>query len=304
MIDAKHLTMELCGQWFGHYGLAFCPAHENTNTPALSVKNADDGRLLAYCHAGCTFADVRAALGKIGLLPDQTHGSFEKRRMPTYRGAPTADQRISAAKRARHAANLWKAAMPICDSGVARYLRSRAITCALPPTLRFASSCKHPSGSRLPAMIARVDGATGFAVHRTFLARHDMTKTKLHPAKAMLGSCKGGAVHLSPRAIHDKGGPLIVTEGIENGLSLLSGLLDQPATIWAALSTSGLISLNLPRAPGHLIIAADGDKAGHSAASKLSFRAAALGWRVSFMTPPDDMDWNACLVMTCKGGKP
>jgi hypothetical protein len=96
-------------------------------------------------------------------------------------------------------------------------------------------------------MVARVDGAMSFAVHRTFLADQGNGKTHLHPAKAMLGSCKGGAVHLSSMDIHSEGGPLVVTEGIENGLALLSGLLDAPATVWAALSTSGIVSLKLQR---------------------------------------------------------
>jgi hypothetical protein len=303
MTDAKHLTHELRGHWFGDYGLAYCPAHENTNTPALSIKNANDGTLLVYCHAGCNFADVQAALRDRGLLAGGNGPSASKRWVPTYRGAPSADQRVKGAKNAKFAAALWQDAQPICDSDAERYLRGRAITCPLPPTLRFAPACKHPTGSRMPAMIARVDDAVSFAVHRTFLAAHGAGKTDLQPTKAMLGGCKGGAVHLSPIAIFEAGGPLVVTEGIENGLSLLSGLLEEPATVWAALSTSGVISLNLPRRPGRLVIAADGDEAGQSAARKLSLHAAALGWRVSHLTPPDSTDWNACLVMSCKEGK-
>lgn len=303
MIDARNLTRELNGQWFGHYGVAFCPAHENTNTPALSIKNADDGRLLAYCHAGCTFADVQSALRDTGLLPRRDRASATTWRRPTYPDAPTADQRVLAVRRAKYAVALWKDAHPICDSDAARYLRGRAINCAFPPTLRFAPACKHPSGAQMPAMIARVDDAISFAVHRTFLAERGEGKTQLQPAKAMLGSCKGGAVHLSPFAMHAKGGPLVVTEGIENGLSLLSGLLEEPATVWAALSTSGLVSLNLPRTPGHLIIAADGDEAGKNAARKLSYRATYLGWRVSHLTPPDGADWNTCLDYTRQAGR-
>jgi len=305
MINAKHLTHSLNGHWFGHYGLAFCPAHNNTNTPALSLKNADDGRLLAYCHAGCTFPDVQSALRNIGLLPSRNGPpvSVPMRQKPTYPGAPTSNQRATAANRAKYAASLWQAAHPVSETHATHYLQGRGIDCPLPPTLRYLQDCKHPAGSRMPAMIARVDGAMSFAVHRTFLARHGRRKTHLHPAKAMLGSCKGGAVHLSPFSFQTEGGPLVVTEGIENGLSLLCGILDQPATVWAALSTSGMTALNLPRQPGHLIIAGDGDAAGQSAARKLSYRAAHLGWRVSHLTPPDGTDWNACLVYTRQAGE-
>jgi hypothetical protein len=305
MIDAKHLTQELNGKWFGHYGVAFCPAHENTNTPALSIKNAESGDLLTYCHAGCKFTDVQAALRSIGLMPHRNEPSapMPRQQTPTYPGAPTSEQRATAANRAKYAAKLWQAAQPISDTHAARYLCSRSIDCPLPPTLRFQPDCKHPLGSRMPAMLARVDGAMSFALHRTYLERDSTGKTNLLPAKAMLGSCKGGAVHLSPITIHAEGGPLVVTEGIENGLSLLSGLLDQPATVWAALSTSGMASLNLPRQPGHLIIAADGDPAGKTAACKLSYRATDLGWRVSHLTPPDGTDWNTVLIHTAQVGE-
>jgi len=305
MTDAKHITRELNGHWFGHYGLAFCPAHENTNTPALSIKNAESGDLLAYCHAGCTFTDVQAALRNIGLLPNR-NGSpvrMPRRLKPTYQGAPTSDQRAAAANRARYATMMWQSALPVADTYVARYLQSRGITCPLPPTLRFLPDCPHPANEKLPAMLARVDGASGFALHRTYLASEGLGKAHVQPNKAMLGSCKGGAVHLSSFELHSEGGPLVVTEGIENGLSLLCGLMDQPATVWASLSTSGMVSLNLPRQPGHLIVAADGDDAGRTAARKLSYRATYLGWRVSHLTPPDGTDWNACLVYTRQAGE-
>lgn len=54
-------------QDFGDYFKAFCPAHDNTKTPALVVKIYDDG-LGVRCHAGCETEDV---LGAIGLrVPD------------------------------------------------------------------------------------------------------------------------------------------------------------------------------------------------------------------------------------------
>lgn len=63
--DPVAITRALGGRRRGGlqgYGLAFCPAHPNTRTPALSVKNGRDGRLLLFCHAGCSFLDVLAAL--------------------------------------------------------------------------------------------------------------------------------------------------------------------------------------------------------------------------------------------------
>ena len=41
---------------------ARCPAHEDSK-PSLSVSEGEDGRVLLKCQAGCTVADVMAALG-------------------------------------------------------------------------------------------------------------------------------------------------------------------------------------------------------------------------------------------------
>jgi len=45
------------GQW-----LAKCPAHDD-RTASLSIKQADDGRTLVHCFAGCGAADVVTAAG-------------------------------------------------------------------------------------------------------------------------------------------------------------------------------------------------------------------------------------------------
>jgi DNA primase len=87
-----------------------------------------------------------------------------------------------------------------------------------------------------------------------------------------------------------------VPADIETGLSLLSGLLSGPSSVWAALSTSGLKSLNLPPDAGKLVIATDGDDPGRSAGNALANRAKALGWQVCLLPAPDGRDWNDVLM--------
>ena len=41
---------------------ACCPAHEDSD-PSLAIREADDGRILVHCFAGCSPGDVMAALG-------------------------------------------------------------------------------------------------------------------------------------------------------------------------------------------------------------------------------------------------
>jgi hypothetical protein len=45
------------GEW-----VACCPAHED-RSPSLAVKEADDGRILVHCFAGCSFESVVSAAG-------------------------------------------------------------------------------------------------------------------------------------------------------------------------------------------------------------------------------------------------
>ena len=42
--------------------VALCPAHGDRN-PSLSVATGDDGKVLLYCFAGCTVADIVSAIG-------------------------------------------------------------------------------------------------------------------------------------------------------------------------------------------------------------------------------------------------
>lgn len=45
------------GNW-----LACCPAHEDTN-PSMTLHEAQDGRILVHCWAGCTFEEIVGAVG-------------------------------------------------------------------------------------------------------------------------------------------------------------------------------------------------------------------------------------------------
>ena len=287
MTDARTLTLTLGGKWLARYGTAACPIcqpERRRDQDALTLSDAPDGRLLAHCKkAGCRFRDLAAALGL-------TSGIFAKPD-PMEPARREAKQRAEAAKRAAQAEAVWCEAGPICGTLAEFYLRGRGITCALPATLRFHPACWHPSAQRLPAMVARVEGCPLPAVHRTYLATDGKGKAKVDPPKAMLGAVAGGSVRLTQGH-----GPLVVAEGIETTLSLACGLLDGPAAIWAALSTSGMQGLRLPALPGALMIAFDGDQAGRLAARDLAERAFGLGWQVSLLPAPNGADWNDVLT--------
>jgi len=285
--DARAITLSLGGRWHRRYGTAACPVCQPSrrrDQNALTLANGRDGLLVHCKKSGCSFVGIMAAAG--------LRAGDWRRPDPAAIAERDREIRAEAAKRAAQAESLWRETLPIEGTPAARYLRGRGITCPLPRRLRFHPEAWHgPTARRLPAMVALVEGGEGFATHRTFLRPDGSGKADIEPAKAMLGGTQGGAVRLS-----DGPSRLVAAEGIESALSLLCGLVDGPATIWAALSTSGLRGLRLPPVAGRLIIAADGDPAGREAAHALAERAHALGWQVGILDPGDGYDFNDILT--------
>ena len=167
MTDARHICDALGGHWHGRYGLAYCPAHPNTRTPALSIKDGSDGRLLVHCFAGCDGADVLAALRARGLLEGRPDWKPDPRETERRKAEEDADRQ----RRIDQARRCWSETGPIAGTLAEKYLRARGITCQLPPTLRFHVACWHgPTATKVPAMVAAVSiGRKVVGVHRTYV---------------------------------------------------------------------------------------------------------------------------------------
>ncbi len=285
MTDARTITLALHGRWCGSYGIALCPAHDNRRTPALSLANGHDGKLLAKCFAGCSFIDIIEALRGLGILEQtgQTYAPDPEELVRHHKADKSKQQH-----RIRQARRIWDESLPVAGSLAETYLRGRAISIPVPDTLRFHPNCWHsPSARRHPALVGKVERhGRPVGVMRTYLGPNG-GKAQVEKPKMALGVCAGGAVRLSGRS-----GPLVLCEGIETGLSLLEGLQDASPRVWAALSTSGMAGLVLPRDPSELVLAPDGDAPGREAANKLAARACAAGWRVRIMRCSDGSDWN------------
>ena len=180
------------------------------------------------------------------------------------------------ASRRDSARRLWESTRPIAGTVAAAYLDARRIGhIAECPDLRILPECPHPSGVRLCAMVAAVrtvEGAT-VAVHRTYLRAGGTGKADVEPSKAMLGSCRGGAVRLGPPPRER----LMLGEGIESTAAAMA-ILGEPWA-WAALSTSGLRTVWIPGSIRDVVIAADRDSngAGQRAAGELAARVEATG---------------------------
>ena len=137
------------------------------------------------------------------------------------------------------------------------------------------------------ALVTRGSDDAPLAIHRTFLARDGGGKAPVDPQKMMLGPCRGGAVRLA-----EPGNVLMVGEGIETCLAAMRAT-GHPA--WAALSTSGLRALDLPKDVRDVIVLADGDDPGEAAAQECARRWTREGRRVRIARPPQGMDFNDLL---------
>jgi len=214
MTEARDLVLALKGQWMGNSGVACCPAHGDKH-PSLSVGTGGNGQLLLNCHAGCEFRDILTALRSLGLLGGK---SDFHRSEQIGKTAQRVAERANTFRREKQARELWACARSTVGTIGEAYIRARGITCALPYSIRYIGNCWHPTAKRHPALVSYIRGADGFAVHRTYINTDGSGKADVTPAKAMLGPALGGAVRVS-----DGPGRLVVAEGIETALSLMSG---------------------------------------------------------------------------------
>jgi putative DNA primase/helicase len=113
-------------------------------------------------------------------------------------------------------------------------------------------------------------------------------KAPVDPQKMMLGPCRGGAVRLG-----DPTDLLMVGEGIETCLAAMQAT-GHPT--WAALSTSGLRTLDLPKDVRDVIVLADGDDGGEAAARDCAWRWKREGRGVRIARPPRGTDFNDMLL--------
>jgi putative DNA primase/helicase len=285
-MTAETMARVLGGRKVGQGWTARCPAHDDRE-PSLSIRDAE-GKLLVRCHAGCDQRDVIAALRERGLWDGKEPSTLGRsRRRKVLPPRPDPDQ----VERSAVALSIWQSAITADGTPVEAYLASRGLPCSPPQSLRFHCGLKHPSGGTWPCMVALVTrGADDapLAIHRTFLAREGCGKAPVEPAKMMLGPCRGGAVHLG-----EPGEILMVGEGIETCLAAMQAT-GYPA--WAALSTSGLRTLDLPGWIRDVIVMADGDDPGEAAARDCALRWMRQGRRIRIARPPRGLDFNDVLL--------
>jgi hypothetical protein len=249
----------------GNY-LVRCPAHTD-DSPSLSLRDGDHG-LLVHCFAGCSAAEVYAAIRRKGyklLEPGDTESEPVK-------GSSEYERR-----QGEKASWLWSQRRPIAGTVAEAYLRTRGITCPLPVTLAFLPPYKP---EHHPAMIAGFGipdepepGVLGAphdvnSVHLTLLKADGSGKAVIKPNKLIIGRPLGRPIVLAPP--NDLLG-LAVCEGVEDALSAheATGL-----GAWAAGSAGFMSALadNIADYIEAVTIFAHADKAGQDNARELAKR--------------------------------
>lgn len=297
-MSAEEIAQALGGRKVGGSWRVCCPMHDD-RTPSLSVRDANDGKVLVHCYAGCGQEEVIDALRHRGLWPNTRYQGKMIRSQPRLRADHERDDEV--VDRTAAALKIWRLAEPATNTLVETYLRSRGINITPPSSLRFHPALQHPSGGLWPAMIGLVTRGTDdepVAIHRTFLAHDGTRKAPVQQQKMMLGPCQNAAVRLGS-AQPDRW--LVVAEGAETTLSVMEAC-ELPG--WAALSANGLRSLTLPPEAAKVLICADNDAngTGQLAASDAAERFLREGRRVRIAKPPTlGTDFNDLLCVADLG---
>lgn len=257
--------------------------------------------LVSYVQTGGGAYQSRTARGAaIGWLADlfgfeRACGRFTED--PSRRAAREADvarRKAEAARRAareqadkaRRAKGWWLSGLPILgedgqETPVWRYLtQHRQVPLQafsrLPGAVRYLPG-RRPSEALMGCAMAR--GGDCVAVHLTLLDGHGAPRdVAFGPKRKMWGDKAGavvrvskGSVGLSPEAAAKRGksGPLIVTEGVEDGLIL--SFLFQEAQVWAAGDLGNCAAVaergGWPACANEVILVPDNDRDGSAGAA-------------------------------------
>ncbi|MDQ0422351.1 hypothetical protein J2045_003399 [Peteryoungia aggregata LMG 23059] len=204
---------------------------------------------------------------------------------------------------------VWASATPIAGTLGEGYLVGRDLELMpelpglgeWPPSLRF-----HPSlpfkGGRHPALIGGVQNVRRelVAIWRIFLGPDGKALVDEDGKKIKLGfgNASGAAVRFGPAAP-----TLRLAEGMETALAV-QRLTRNTFSVWATLSTSGMVGLDIPPGVKRLEIYADGDRhrlnrrtgevedpPGIRAANSLRERAQRQGIETVIFPSPEPDDW-------------
>lgn len=178
----------------------------------------------------------------------------------------------------------------ILRSPIDAYLRSRGIELERlgrkPGALGWLPEAKHyESGQSFPCMVAGFTAPSGeiVSVHRTWIAHDGSRKAPVTPQKKIWPAFGGSAIRLwrgssglsiDDAAKHGLREPLALTEGIENGLSVVMAAPE--LRVWCVGALVNIAKQTLPECVDEVIVVADNDWGNPQAQDALKRAVAAL----------------------------
>ena len=169
------------------------------------------------------------------------------------------EDEMSEAEMVAAARKIWNDAVPLAGTAPERYLNRRGLpvpSIGWPDSLRAHSHLRHHSGRSFPCLVGRVDDASGvFAAVWRIYVTDGGDKAPVDDPKLGLGPAGGGSVRIGGMA--SKCG---LAEGIESAIGAWF-LIGMKHPVWACLSTSGMVSFEVPLGVDRIIIYPDGDAA-------------------------------------------
>ena len=237
-----------------------CPIHGDTN-PSLSVKDSTDNNgdpdVVVVCHAGCDWKEVKEELRSRGLIP-----KWERKQTDQKKTKPNTPEPKEPAKKKRAMKEpnswIWDSA-EWNDDEIKKYLSSRNIhfndDFPLSRSLKWGSYKDKKTDEMVYQVVAAATNLTDTvvkAIQRLFIDTDDPENYMKDGAK-MLGQCQGRGVWFFRKNPKEQ---LIIGEGIETVLSAMQATGKNGV---AALSTSGLINIELSEETKELFILVDED---------------------------------------------
>jgi hypothetical protein len=276
MLTANEISNRMNGKKVGNEFMVKCPAHNDRN-PSLAIRESD-GKVLAYCHAGCSQANVIEGLRGIGISITSGSSSASEKK---------SNVKVDAFRK------ILSECFDIVETEaepLRKYIIGRGISklsqfanLKFHPNLRYSS--KTEPDSYHPAMVAEVRNQLGeiVAIHRTYLTE-DGLKANVTEQKKALGPIKGAAVQLWTA---DAVGSL--TEGIETAHAIFSAT---GLATWATVSANGMKDFDCPERieKVHVWLDRDRSETGRKAAEHLAARLVDSGKVVYLHSPMGILD--------------
>jgi len=261
MSGAASIARVLGGRRCADGYLCRCPLRSHgrgrgDRRPSLFVKDGSDA-VLFKCFAGCDAKDILAELRCRGIVGPAAERCDRMDRdvaepPPAHRPDPTS-------------VALWNAARPIADgSAPARFLKTRGIMIAPPPSLR-SGTIMHFDRYPLPAIFAAVQAPDRriIAIQQTLIDPRGDRKAQVRLPRQTVGALGWGAVRL------DKAASILgLSEGTEKGLAAQQ-LFGIPC--WSTLGASRMHRVWIPDFVRELHLFLDNDDAGHAAGERTAY---------------------------------